>query len=275
MARSRNTNSCVPDDFYGPPGKIGEPEELASPIRWQEEGDEECCVETLSARELAISPDQEFEGSNGEYLKGVRTIRFRLKMGRPQDAQMVQVIQYSANDVIATSDGQRDPPPMPAVQGTNWRWSPGDDGWMVDSVDNVRCWPEYSETEDHGLQRDPATGVVEWSDNPGISLDLVLAAVQNGQYDTRQFPLTIESDFKTDILCSEEDLCVPESPAARQALEQHWIADVVARVTWHFELVVRGGNFAIGWRPFIKATAPPRITNISESIFKPCDAEGF
>lgn len=235
-----------------------------------------CCVSGLQALEAGIPANEIQLDQNGlRILKSAqRQIDFQVIMGNGADVNKVQVIQYYQNQRYFDVNGRVVVQFPPGPKNANWQWTPGADGWIVDSEDTVRCWPNFGPQTQQGLQRNVAAATVSWYDAPGLSLRGVVTDFRRGILVPGQFPLSLSIDFKTDILCSDVQLCVPDTPAARIRLQGNWANDVVARVTWSFSLSIQlrmvrfnNRNFRV---PVIPAAAPSRILNINRTILKPC-----
>lgn len=200
-------------------------EKWGIPVRFD---DESCCVREWTATS-APKRTREYQGQTLMVPMRQR-LDFRIRMGAPADAARVRVIQYVRATV---RDENGHDVPLPRHPGdTPWKWAPGPDGFVVDSRDRVRCWPELGPDTPYGLERDETTGVVTWYDNPGLSARRLNDALASADVDADDLPWTFTGEFKTDVLCTDEDVCRPESPSLRELLPRVIPACVVATAFW-------------------------------------------
>ena len=226
-----------------------------------------CCV--LSLQVTAVPPLESEIATiqSGQHLlkEFRRTIQFNLMMGRAEDAAKIKVIQYIKNETYRIS-GPNPPnftlPTQPV--GASWSWTPGTDGWTVDSRDTDRCWPNYNrQTAKHGVRRRAIW--VSWYDRIGLKRAYFNEQIQNGNpfFAANRFPHVYGAEFKTDIHCTDQDIC-GTTPSANPT------NFVVASVEWRFRIgIQRSGNQAA------VLVNNAKIDNVQKSVYVQCPNSPF
>jgi len=214
------------------------------------DADPPCCVLNLTAVLRPYNNNDTFQLVQGGplYSKAIgRTIDFKITMKDQNSARKVKVIQYWKNERYTVRNGAKvitfkkklAPNPDPG-----WQWIPGNDGWIVDSVDKNRCYDEKGTTRNKNT--------VVWTDTPTLALiglqNILNARTQYFKPDDvangGDFPHNITTLFKTDIFCSDKDVC-SEAIAKNQETP-------IASVSWRQNYTIRTNRvnnprFPLGW----------------------------
>ena len=131
--------------------------------------------------------------------------------------------------------------------------------------------PDRAANTPYGVSRDASTGRVEWYDKPGVSAANLDNALANGQANPATFPWTFNGTFKTDVICTDVNICQAESPQVRTLLATVIPGSVVATVNWTVTWKVQAVPANQGMvsvmlaRDFQMNVAP-------ENILRPCAA---
>lgn len=228
-----------------------------------------CCIAEWDATPAAKQTVQ-YQGF--ELLRPMRQrIDFKIRTGTPADADKIKVIQY-VNARVTDANGatvaiSRQP------RGTPWQWAAGADGFKVDSKDTVRCWPDRAANTPYGVSRDATTGRVVWYDNPGVSATNLDDALKNGRADPATFPWTFTGSFKTDVICTDVNICQAESPRVRTLLANVIPGSVVATVNWTVTWKVHAVPAAQGMVSVMLAR-DYQMNVQPEHIVRPCGGGG-
>ena len=164
-----------------------------------------CCVWNLKARLRAPTAGEIYTRNGRAYLHDfARVLDMQIDMKNSTDAAKVETIQYWKDEkylIKATTDNPQPIALAPHVAPKphpGWQWTAGADGWTVDSIDTDRCWPERGITR-KGNQ-------VNWNDRVEIGRAEIQAALDQGGLG-RTFPHEFTTRYKTDIFCSDRDVC--------------------------------------------------------------------
>ncbi len=235
-----------------------------------------CCVAALTAMPTQLGANTVIGGVPTFSRSQIR-MQFFLRVGRAIDVPKVNVIQYLKN--VSVKHNGRAVAPNFGPTNKPWTWQPGADGYRVDQVEDIRCWPEVAgnnggrnpgQPQPYGLRRNAAARTVTWHDDPGFDTGVLRRELVARAIAPRDFPMTMSAEFKTDILCSDVNPCRRESAAARAALAATWRNSVIASVTWKLDASVdlfRLGGVAV-FQP--RRAGKPKITRVSIRIDRRC-----